>query len=570
MATRAVILTRDPGTNEGRIGRILEFFGIRSVSLNVESRATLETEDATRDVVIASVDAFAAAMARPDAARFMSNTAAVYLYATADRIASERALQRLEGWAGASLASLGSRECRLSVSPDLGQLDGPMSGITVSARLQSGDFVLTGLVSGVTLLRADNAPAFVRLDQQGVPTFFCTSAEMVDIDRPVTGIFFDIKDHFVSLVPLVVFLRWAFRDSMWRPFEAGACLIVDDPLLKATYGFCDFKTLLEVMNRYDFTTNVAFIPWNWRRTSASASEFFRREGRRFSVSVHGCDHTASEFGDTSVDGLDGKVRLAQLRMREHEARTGIAHEPVMVFPQGVFSSRAPGVLKRHGFIAAVNTEVNPVDLAAGPTRIRDVWDVAITRYGGFPIFTRRYSFHGLENFAFDLLVGKPCLIASHHGFFKQGCAEAVDLIRKLDSLKGQLTWRSLSGVIRRAGRRRPLGPGREEIDMPVNELSVTNRSTDYLDVVIRKRESDASSVASVRSEGGVLDWDAQGEQVVFADRIPPTREALFSVAYKPQPPRPQTSRPIRFAATVAARRILSEFRDEYWQRYVRG
>ena len=39
-------------------------------------------------------------------------------------------------------------------------------------------------------------------------------------------------------------------------------------------------------------------------------------------------------------------------------------------------------------------------------------------YGAFPIFTRRYAFHGVENFAFDLLLGKPCLIVAHHDSFK--------------------------------------------------------------------------------------------------------------------------------------------------------
>ena len=90
----------------------------------------------------------------------------------------------------------------------------------------------------------------------------------------------------------------------------------------------------------------------------------------------------------------------------------------MIFPQGVFSSVCPAVLKRNGFLAAVNTETVPVDSDNARTKISDLWDVAIMSYQGFPIFTRRYSFHGLENFAFDLLLGKPCLIVCHHDFFK--------------------------------------------------------------------------------------------------------------------------------------------------------
>ena len=38
----------------------------------------------------------------------------------------------------------------------------------------------------------------------------------------------------------------------------------------------------------------------------------------------------------------------------------------------------------------------------------------------------RYGFHGLENFPFDLLRGKSCLIVTHHDFFNDG---GVALIR---------------------------------------------------------------------------------------------------------------------------------------------
>ena len=138
-----------------------------------------------------------------------------------------------------------------------------------------------------------------------------------------------------------MFITWAFRDVMWRPHELGACLIIDDPLLKSRYGFCDFPRLRDLCGKHRFTTNIAFIPWNWRRTTRRASEFFRSESDLFSVSVHGCDHVAAEFGATSLDVIDGRARLAQTRMRKHQARTQIQYDPVMVFPQGVFSSHVP-------------------------------------------------------------------------------------------------------------------------------------------------------------------------------------------------------------------------------------
>jgi hypothetical protein len=135
----------------------------------------------------------------------------------------------------------------------------------------------------------------------------------------------------------------------------------------------------------------------------------------------------------------------------------------------------------------------------GRTRVRDVWDVAITCYGTFPIFTRRYAFHGLENFAFDLLIGKPFLIVAHHDFFRDEGAALIEFLQKLNSLKVPLVWGPLGRVIRRACRRTS-GDACEKIEM-YSERSVTDRSPRPLGVVVRKREDDASLIASVHVFG---------------------------------------------------------------------
>jgi hypothetical protein len=444
-----------------------------------------------------------------------------------------------------------------------------MAGIAVASRLRETDFVLVpGAEHRVApLLTADRAPMFVRDDQRGVPTFICSSAEMIDIDVPVTGRSFDVKDYFCSIVPLTLFVTSVFRDVIWRPQQGGACLILDDPLLKPTYGFCDFKRLLALMNRHDFTTNIAFIPWNWRRTSAEAARFFGAEPHRFSISIHGCDHTASEFGETETEPLHAKASLARSRMQNHAARTGIAHDPIMVFPQGVFSSQAPGVLKRNGFLAAVNTEVNPIDGDRGPL-VRDVWDVAITRYSAFPIFTRRSPFDGLENFAFDLLIGKPCLIVTHHQFFRNECADLIEFIGQLSSLKTRLAWNSLGQVIRQACRRRTLNGATEEAQMYSPELVITNHGRHPIELLVHKREDDPSCVASVSGNRRDLEWAMSGGHLVFTANILPGHEGRFSVRYRHPDATLKYRRPIRLEASVAARRLLCEVRDEYWQTLV--
>lgn len=412
-------------------------------------------------------------------------------------------------------------------------------------------------------MSAAGSPVFVRLRRDGAPIFVCASSGMVDIDETVSKGFYDVKDHFCSAVPLVMFIKFMFPEVAWRAQELGACLIIDDPLLKPKYGFCNFANLRTLMQRYGFTTNIAFIPWNWRRTSPTAAKFFNDKSGGFSVSIHGCDHTAGEFGVTSPEVLNERAQLACSRMRNHKLRTGIEHDSVMVFPQGAFSSRCPGILQRNDFLAAVNTEIVPVDSENSRTRIRDVWDVAIMAYDNFPIFTRRYAFHGIENFAFDLLLGKPCLIVAHHDFFKDGGVALIDLVEKIGSLNSRLHWRPLGEVIRRACRLRDTGAGIEELEMYGNELLIGNPSDQAIEVKVCKKKGHNDLLSEILCDGKAVHWTTPGDYVVFGGMIDSKSEARFRVVYQEQPTTLKSRRSLKLELAVASRRILSEFRDDY-------
>jgi len=571
VARLAILLCEgSPAREHLHLSRILDFFGIPWKALEVSQLEDMEGD--THDHVLFGSSRTVAATLKQikKVNHSVARQAAFYVYTDDDLDASERGLRSLCGNPDVSLRQASTGNLLVQVSRELAEVSGPMAGLEVSLQLRREDTVLAGAPgeeSGfVTVISAGGDPVFVRFQKSGIPIFFCASSHMIDIDHRVGPGFYDVKEHFCSVVPLVMFLRFIFADVAWRPQELGACLIIDDPLLKQRYGSCDFGVLRNLMQQYDFTTNVAFIPWNWRRTSPAAGEFFRNESVRFSVSIHGCDHTGAEFGETSPAVLNDRAKLALSRMRNHDARTGIHHDPVMVFPQGVFSSVCPKVLKRNGFLAAVNTETDPTDTTSVGTQIRDVWDIAIMRYGDFPIFTRRYAHHGLENFAFDLLLGKPCLIVSHHDFFKDGCAELIELIEKLRSLNCSLHWRPLGEVIRRACRRRVNEVGTEEVEMYGNELLIDNPSDQVINVIVRKRENDVDLIAEVRCDQKPIKWTPRDDYFAYDERIEPGSERLFQVLYREQDEGEKVDRSLRFELSVAARRILSEWRDNYLSR----
>lgn len=557
------------GPRELRLSRVLDFFGVPWKAVEV-SKLVEENRSSPEYAVFGSLQIIAAALKQLLANSSASRPSVFYAYADDERDLCLRALQSVWG-PNLSLEEAPAGNVFLNISGELTGLAGPMAGLKVSARLRKEDALLLGAPASVesmflTVISAGGAPVFVRFRHNGALVFFCTSSQMIDIDQPVGPAFYDVKDHFCSVVPLIMFIKFVFRDVAWRPSELGACLIIDDPLLRPHYGFCDFAKLRDLMRQNGFTTNIAFIPWNWRRTSPASADFFRNESGLFSVSIHGCDHTAGEFGATSRELLHRAARLAQSRMRNHAEKTGIQHDSIMIFPQGVFSSICPEVLKHNGFLAAVNTEMVPVDSPNARTRIRDVWDIAIMRYGDFPIFTRRYAFHGLENFAFDLLLGKPCLIVAHHDFFKDGGADLIQLIEKIASLNCRLRWRPLGEVVRRACRHRGNGEGVEEVEMYGNELTIDNASDQEIEVRIRKRKSRDDLVSEILCNEKPVNWATETERLVFGERVRSHTENRFRVAYREEPDTGKMQRSLRLELSVAYRRVLSEFRDEYLSR----
>lgn len=568
---QAVILhIGSPGPRELRLSRILDFFGVPWKSIDVSKPLNTE-RDLPAYAVFGSIRTVEAALSQRQTNDLVLRPTAIYAYADEERSLCELALGTLLRETKILIEEAPSGELSVDVSSMPPDLTGPMAGVKFLSRLGSKDFVLIRVPASeesnfATVISAGGAAIFIRFEHEGVPVHFCASSEMVDIDQPVGPGYYDVKAQFCSAVPLVMFIHFAFRDVAWRPRELGACMIIDDPLLKLQYGFCDFKKLRDLMVENGFTTNIAFIPWNWRRTSATAGKFFGNDPGHFSISIHGCDHTAGEFGTTSPEVLHHRAQLARSRMRNHEARTNIRHDSIMVFPQGVFSSVCPEVLKSNGYLAAVNTETVPVDLQETRTRIRDVWDVAIMAYGAFPIFTRRYAFHGLENFAFDLLLGKPCLIVAHHDVFKDGGKRLLDLIQRIAALNCSLHWRPLGDVIRRACRTRFRGENTTDVEMYGNELLLGNPSKEALNVSVQKRRSNFEVVSEIFSDEEPMKWTNDAARLYFCDRIDPGHEKRFRIAYETPGAMAYFRRSLRLEASVALRRMFCELRDDYLAR----
>ena len=225
--------------------------------------------------------------------------------------------------------------------------------------------------------------------------------------------------------------------------ETLACLIIDDPLLKPTYGCIDYTKLLNEMKEHNFFTEIAFIPWNYKRSDPKTVRLFAENPDYFAICVHGCNHTKNEFGQTDHNELVALSSTALWRMEQHKNLTGLSYDPVIVFPQGRFSSVAMKALKELGYFAAFNSGLKATDIK-NPIGPVEYLKPSTFIYHDFPLFLRRYP-HEREMFVQDIKNGRPVIIVEHHGAFRNGYKSITDLVDWINSI-GNIKWTSLLNI----------------------------------------------------------------------------------------------------------------------------
>jgi hypothetical protein len=569
MQEKALLLTAAyPSTDDQRAERLLDFFGVHYLKRRATELGLPENKSAGKYRLVCSAQAFARVVGDLQNVSRKSNCLArqihsVFLYSNGDPVALANAVSQLSG-ATISIRRGAERVTEWHIANEPDGVCGAMRDLRIQPSatcLRSGDFFHTDGESLTPLIAGEDRAAFLKLNCNGLPVFV-SSERLIDIDAELTTFNFDIRDHFFSAVPFVSYIRWAFPLSSWHAPEASACLVIDDPLLKPTHGFVDFRELLSLMKRYKFSTNIAFIPWNWRRSAPEVVRLFRENPEHFSLSVHGCDHTRAEFGNSSQQRLYWKTQQALERMNRHESITGICHDPVMVFPQGIFSEAAMSALKRTRLIASVNNDIISADPHPRAITISDVWDIAVMRYT-FPLFTRRYPWEGIENFAFDALLGKPAIAVIHHDYCSDHCARLVNFVQQVNALQCAPTWRNLGDVVRRSCRQREDSPGAVEVEMYGTELRIENRSGQPKRFLIKRREGEPSAIKRICTDAQEIAWRQVAGHIDFEIELNPGENRVIRVKFHDLAGKERNGDNLPYRLKAMLRRYLCEMRDNY-------
>ena len=224
--------------------------------------------------------------------------------------------------------------------------------------------------------------------------------------------------------------------------EILACLVIDDPLLKSRYGCLDYKKLLNAMKEHIFFTEIAFIPWNYKRSDTKTVRLLVENPDYFGICIHGCNHSYNEFGGNNYQELSALSATALWRMEEHKRLTRLPYDPVMVFPQGLFSSVAMQALKDQGFCAAFNSSLRATDGNDLPAYEYQLPATSI--YADFPLFLRRYP-KDKVHFIQDIALDRPILIVEHPRAFRNSYKSITDVVDWVNDL-GNVKWTSLLSI----------------------------------------------------------------------------------------------------------------------------
>jgi hypothetical protein len=480
---------------------------------------------------------------------------------------SAEGLRALEGVVGSRLSAgaMSSNGQSDYVVHGSREMCGPFSGLRVSGVRSRDDLALrvqdaTCLVDPI--VTGSNGTLLTRFELPGFELFVASSTAVFDTTAEYQRNL-DVRDSFSGLLPLLFFMRHR-RIGLPRSPLRWANWIIDDPNLTPRYGFLDFKTLARCILENRAAASIAFIPWNYRRTAHEIVSLFRETWPQLSICIHGCDHTGSEFSTRTMWDALPLVDLATRRMQRLQADTSLGFERVMVFPQGRFSSEAMRALRASEMLAAVNTELIDCQTGRGVSG-QELLQPAITSLGGFPLFMRRPAEEDLANFALDLILGKPCLIVTHHQYFEHGVKPLQSALASLNALDPNMVWTNLeNGISSTYSVNRT--PDKTTVRLYSARTRLQPRTGDAL--VFTKVETDPESVEILVNERPVAASRVKGGlqfSVDGTDREGLTVEARATVpGMRPEPAQSPTYR-----LKVRARRHLTEMRDNYLSRFPR-
>jgi hypothetical protein len=164
-------------------------------------------------------------------------------------------------------------------------------------------------------------------------------------------------ERFMSLLPLMHFLREVTHEAAWQAPPLRACFVFDDPNLRwPSYGCIRFPELAKHAAAHNYHAAVAMIPLDAWWVDPRVAALFRAQAARLSLLIHGNEHTRLEMARVrgEADRL-GMMAEALRRVQSLEGRHHLEVCRVVEPPHGVVNCDMFDALIALGYEASLVT-----------------------------------------------------------------------------------------------------------------------------------------------------------------------------------------------------------------------
>ncbi|HXM03774.1 MAG TPA: hypothetical protein VN939_14275 [Chthoniobacterales bacterium] len=483
----------------------------------------------------------------------------------------------LETWSGGAVLGYRRLESRLPSEYSFGRIDG------LTAQLGGLEFpYATKALCNLELNRnaASQTIASVRQDQRVYATFIeaalgrgkiFMACAMPPDENSTEGE--GVVSAFARIAPAMMFLRYCAGERGWHTPHLYANFTIDDPWLRQPYGYVDYELLLGEMEKHDFHTTIAFIPWNFDRSQPGPVSLFRNHPERFSIAVHGDNHDHKEFTDYRSKPL--AVQIAALkqslaRMERFRTLTGIPYDRVMVFPHSIAPERTLEALKTYNYLATINATNVPLDAArpsALPFDLRPFTllfaeMLSISRYPvGAPI--------PREFIAINAFLGNPLLFYAHSEFFAKGIDAFDRAADEVNNLEPDIEWRSLGEIVSHLYLIKLKDDSNYDVLAFSNRICFDNVSTRDSTFYVRKQEIGHQIINSVTIDGLKYPYRLQDGYLGFTVPVSKGNARCIEIQYENDMDIASIGTS-KDSSVVYFLRIASDIRDIYLSKYAAG
>ncbi|MGZ3612334.1 MAG: hypothetical protein ACXU9X_00455 [Thermodesulfobacteriota bacterium] len=367
-----------------------------------------------------------------------------------------------------------------------------------------------------------------------------------------------------QVLPILMFLKQEGGEFCWQRKTILANLTIDDPWLVEPYGNLSYRGLLEQMERANFHTTIALIPWNYDRSKKEVVDLFVKHPERYSITFHGNNHDRREFGDYrhhSFNTQETGIRQAIVRMAEFTRLTAIPASKVMIFPHNIAPQETLLALKQSNFLATINSRILPLG-NRGPIDTDAMLEPVTLKYFGIPVIQRFNPRVDRSIINILLFLQKPLLFYTHQDYFHKNMGAFNEVAQYVNERTGnRVRWVNLKEVCESLYMERLRADGGYDIRMMARSISVKNPTTTTVSYHVKESLSGSENIEKLIINGDTFCINVESE-LSKPKALRSGERTEIELVYK-QPP-DQTKVSIeRTGFRNYLIRLLSEVRDRY-------